>query len=340
MDRQYIKQQARTLISGKVFPLFLVAFVATILTFFTFNFFDDVRDIFEMIRYGGNIGYYYGTFAFGASTMSLIVRIVAIPFAVGMEAFFVKFIRTGRHDIGEGIRFSYGSAFKNYGKFLLTSLSTSVIIFLWSLLLFFPGIIASLRYYFVNKIIADNPSMTDTRARDISNRMTNGYKGELFMLELSFLGWYFLTAITFGLAGIYVMPYVNTTKALYYENCKNRAFFNGAVNPAEMIDPSLPSNTPPQQSVPFGTNQPPMGNQYQPPFTNGQTYQQPQYQPPIEHKEEQAQPQYQAPIEHTEPVQQPEQKINPLDMYNNAVINIDKEENISADQGGQSDVQE
>lgn len=333
MDRQYIKQQAKTLISGKVFSLLLVGLATTILTLFSFDIIGDVRDIFEMIRYGGNYGYYYGSFGFGSSIMSLIFKVIAIPFLVGMEAFFVKFIRTGKYEVGEGIKFSYGTAFKNYGKYLWVGFSTKFIIYLWSLLFIIPGIVASLKYYFVNKIIADNPSITDTRARDISNRMTSGYKGELFMLELSFLGWYILVGLTFGLVGIYVLPYVQTTRALYYENCKNRAFFDGRVNPSEMIDPSLPSNIQPHQSAPFGTNQPPMGNQYQPPFANGQPSQ-PQYQSPIEHKEQPSQPLYQAPIEH----KTPEQKADPVDFYNNAVDNMNAPENSQIDQNDNGDM--
>lgn len=53
--------------------------------------------------------------------------------------------------------------------------------------------------------------------------MVAGNRGELFALDLSFIGWWILTGITFGIASIYVVPYYFTTQALYYENFKLRA---------------------------------------------------------------------------------------------------------------------
>lgn len=57
--------------------------------------------------------------------------------------------------------------------------------------------------------------------------MVAGNRGELFALDLSFIGWWLLTCITFGIASIYVVPYYFTTQALYYENFKLRALQEG-----------------------------------------------------------------------------------------------------------------
>ncbi|WP_270743466.1 DUF975 family protein, partial [Streptococcus anginosus] len=50
-----------------------------------------------------------------------------------------------------------------------------------------------------------------------SRQMMKGYKGKRFVLDLTFIGWYLLSAITFGIASIYVYPYVYTAQTLFYE---------------------------------------------------------------------------------------------------------------------------
>ena len=46
--------------------------------------------------------------------------------------------------------------------------------------------------------------------------MTNGYKMDIFVLYLSFVGWYFLIVITLGVAGLYAAPYFNMTMTQLY----------------------------------------------------------------------------------------------------------------------------
>ena len=50
-----------------------------------------------------------------------------------------------------------------------------------------------------------------------SRQMMKGYKGKRFVLDLSFLGWFILSGITFGLVGIYVWPYYYAAQAHFYE---------------------------------------------------------------------------------------------------------------------------
>ncbi len=89
---------------------------------------------------------------------------------------------------------------------------------LWSLLLIVPGIIKSLSYSMSFYILAENKGMPALECIQRSKEMTQGHKTELFKLRLSFLGWYLLEVFTFGIAGIYVIPYMRTTEANFY--CK------------------------------------------------------------------------------------------------------------------------
>ena len=69
-------------------------------------------------------------------------------------------------------------------------------------------------------ILAENPELTASEALAKSQSMMKGHKMELFILELSFIGWYFVVALTFGIAALYVAPYMQATMANFYNSIK------------------------------------------------------------------------------------------------------------------------
>ncbi len=60
-----------------------------------------------------------------------------------------------------------------------------------------------------------------------------GHKWELFVLLFSFFWWYLLCFITFGLALIYVTPYVEATVINFYEKLKEEKSASGTDNSVE-----------------------------------------------------------------------------------------------------------
>lgn len=69
-------------------------------------------------------------------------------------------------------------------------------------------------------ILAENPEMSAKEALEKSKQITQGHKSELFVLQLSFLGWILLSAVTLGIASIYVVPYMSATVANFYNSIK------------------------------------------------------------------------------------------------------------------------
>lgn len=92
--------------------------------------------------------------------------------------------------------------------------------FLWSLLLFVPGIIKAYSYALTPYILKDNPDLSANQAIDLSRRMMKGHKFELFYLHLSFLGWGILTIFTGGIGVLWLMPYMLTSQAAFYQDIK------------------------------------------------------------------------------------------------------------------------
>lgn len=93
----------------------------------------------------------------------------------------------------------------------------------FTLLLIVPGIIAIYSYAMVPYILEEKKDYTVGKAMRMSRKIMRGHKWELFCLRLSFLGWYILGALTFGLALLYVIPYMNTAEAVFYNEISGRA---------------------------------------------------------------------------------------------------------------------
>lgn len=110
------------------------------------------------------------------------------------------------------------SQFDNFGKGFCQSFLRGLYVFLWSLLLVIPGIIAAYRYAMTPFILADHPDMTVREAIAASKRMMHGHKWDLFWLDLTFIGWYLLCALTFNLGCIALNPYMNAAYAAFYRH--------------------------------------------------------------------------------------------------------------------------
>jgi uncharacterized membrane protein len=108
------------------------------------------------------------------------------------------------------------AGFRNYGRALLLFLLINIFITLWFLLFIVPGVIKALSYSMAPYILAENPKISPLDAISQSRAMMKGHKLELFILYLSFILWNLLAVVTFGIAGIYVIPYMQSTIANYY----------------------------------------------------------------------------------------------------------------------------
>ena len=96
-------------------------------------------------------------------------------------------------------------------------------IFLWSLLFVIPGIIKSYEYCMVPYILAENPQISSERAFELSKLMTRGEKWKIFVLQLSFIGWYLIGAVCCCVGGVFVDPYFEATFAELYQVMREKA---------------------------------------------------------------------------------------------------------------------
>ena len=108
------------------------------------------------------------------------------------------------------------------------SLWMSLFIFLWACLCYIPGIIAALRYSQAFYILAENPEKGIRQCVNESKMMMSGRLWEYFVLQLSFILWTLLGAVTCGIANLYVTPYMTITNAGYYLSLKPEDIYTNA----------------------------------------------------------------------------------------------------------------
>lgn len=106
--------------------------------------------------------------------------------------------------------------FKHWKNLSLANLLASLYIFLLTLLLIIPGIIAAYSYAMVPFILADNPEMRPSETLKMSKEMMRGNKWRLFCLNFSFIGWMFLCVFTLGIGNLWLRPYMNAAVADFY----------------------------------------------------------------------------------------------------------------------------
>lgn len=157
-----------------------------------------------------------------------LLLIGAIEF--GYCAYLITVTRNKDSDFGKLL-----SGFNRFGDVCITGILKWLFTGLWSLLFVIPGIVKSYSYAMTMYIMQDHPELSGNDAITKSRQMMDGHKFDLFILDLSFIGWYLLGALTFGILIVfYVEPYRQVTRTNFYEQL--RMDYEGLTAPQEVAD--------------------------------------------------------------------------------------------------------
>ena len=147
------------------------------------------------------------------------IGIVAVLLLAGALQFGLARVMT---NCARGRKWDLGQTFcafnENFGKTIILHLLHSIFLFLWSMLFVIPGIVKSYSYALVY-YLQQEPENINKEPNDLiteSRQWMNGYKWKLFCLDLSFIGWYILGALCFGIGTLFVEPYHQLARANFY----------------------------------------------------------------------------------------------------------------------------
>lgn len=209
------RRVARENLEGNYWQSVLVAFVAALLgailtggTIFSLNVDAELLDTLPkiIVRYLMIVGSISGF-------LGLVRFIVGGTVQLGYTQYLLKQHNHAHFDIHDLF-----SQFDRFKDGFLQSFLRGLYITLWSLLFIIPGIIKSFSYAMTPFIMAENPDMTAKEAIEASKQIMDGHKGELFMLDLTFIGWELLAALTLNIGYIFLNPYKNAAYTAFYKN--------------------------------------------------------------------------------------------------------------------------
>lgn len=226
MNRSQLKGKASEFLSGgRYIKALLISFLYSLLALGQFLYVDpDQARYYISLKSFNYLKEYLGLNIFNPlleisaeqflalSILSLLVIVFILPILrLSINKFYMG---KGAKDSQEDGDFKLIA--KEYrGKIIVLSLIKNIKLIVWTLLLIVPGIIKSFEYIFVDYIMADDPSLSIDQVFQMSKEMTDGNKMDIFVLLMSFFGWYFLAYFLPG-ANYLVNPYKEATMAQAY----------------------------------------------------------------------------------------------------------------------------
>lgn len=232
LDNKVIKSNARDFIRGRLWMFWSVLLVVGIIESLANSlpqwiFGDRLSNISDIIA--GNpdnipkeisssvFGWYY--------VLNVLITIVLIPLNIGVAQNVLAWSRGEDVNKWKVLFGGFNSAkifFKQVGVVVLNTILCA----LWAILLVVPGIIKGLAYSMYPYVLRDEPDLSVWQSLKKSEAIMKGYKGKLFLMYLSFVGWFILGAFTFGILYIWLTPYVMTSTVKFYDDVR-RAYYNG-----------------------------------------------------------------------------------------------------------------
>ena len=217
MNRQELKARAKEQIQGKIGILFLITLIV------------------------GAVAFVAGILASCIPIAGYAVTIIVTPaLSLSLVRVYLMVIRGLKPDAKDAF-----SGFDDFFSAFKVTFLVGLYTFLWSLLFIIPGIVKSYSYSMSLFILADNKGKSARECIKESMAMTDGHKMELFVLDLSFIGWGFLVTLTCGIAYIWVGPYMSATRANAYETLRPvvEIPFTAFENAEEIVIEDVPTET-------------------------------------------------------------------------------------------------
>ncbi len=199
-QRYEYKEQAKQLLQGKYTNVIVIMIIIGVIT----NLFNSPNYNFQTA----------GDVSFGARILSLVAFAITAGFLFGQVKMFIGVTKDENPDIQDILLVGFKT---NYVRNLVTYLLQTIYTFLWLLLFIIPGIIKAYAYSMTFYLLYKEPELQAADAITKSKEYTQGYKMDLFLLHLSYIGWYILSIFTFGILLFWVIPKVMVAQTLMFD---------------------------------------------------------------------------------------------------------------------------
>ena len=146
--------------------------------------------------------------------------LLALPMRFALLVAFLNVSRTQCNPQRESMFTVYRD---NFLEAFLVPLLQGLFVFLWSLLFVIPGVIMAYAYSMAIYVANDNPELSAMDAIRKSRELMDGHKWDLFVLDLSFIGWILLCLLTCGIGFFFLAPYIEMAHVEFYRELTEQA---------------------------------------------------------------------------------------------------------------------
>ncbi len=149
----------------------------------------------------------------GSSFSFGLLALLALPMGFACDVAVLNLVRQRQRPQVENLFSIYRT---NFEKAFLVPFLVQLFISLWCLLLIVPGIIMAYAYSMAIYVSNDHPELSSMEAIRRSKELMRGHKWDLFVLDLSFIGWILLAIFTGGIGIFFLLPYIEAAHAEFY----------------------------------------------------------------------------------------------------------------------------
>ena len=210
-NRQQVKEQAKQIMKRNYWKMFVVTLIAGILSTYYVTVIQEVQGLVPDIVLPSMFSSILSFLSMESIVGLLFSIFIGNVIVVGKSRYFIK-----NHDVNPELGEIFSGFKGNYLNVVKIMFLMDLKTLLWLFLFIVPGVIKAYEYSMIPYLLAENPNLSASEAFSLSKQMTTGQKADLFVLDLSFLGWIILGAICCGIGLLFVQPYPEATKAEVY----------------------------------------------------------------------------------------------------------------------------
>ena len=199
MTRPEIKKWAKEKIKGKTWNILAVCIIANLVTSITAS--TSSEENIEVLLTG------------------LVVSFAAAILALFMDVGLIRWMTNFINDKETKIEILF-TKFEDWKQVITVFFHQLAMIMLYTFLFIIPGIIKAFSYSLVSYILAEDSKLSSKEVLDLSAKMMKGHKMNLFIFNLSFIGWHFLAIFTLGILELWIIPYQTTATTKYLLSIK------------------------------------------------------------------------------------------------------------------------
>lgn len=149
---------------------------------------------------------------------NILILLIVLPLEYAMLNTFLQLKRNAGTSI---LRTTWQKIKSYWGRYVPIIFLSQIIILILTILTFgILGIVFTYSYRMVPYLSEDYPELSTIDTLRISRKMTQGYKTDLFLLDMYFVPLYIFSILSFGIGLLWVIPYHQTARALFYDDLK------------------------------------------------------------------------------------------------------------------------